>query len=248
MLFPLTEFSLFFLASIVVAAILYSSVGHGGASGYLAVMALFGLEPSLMKPAALTMNIFVTLLVLSRLSQAGHFNWRLFLPFVIASVPMAFLGGAYTINSSAYKIIVGIALLLAVLRMVWISSDDYEIKIPPVAVAIFVGAVLGFISGLTGVGGGIFLSPLLLAFHWTNMRGSAAIAAGFILLNSIAGLAGFATADQVWPEGIIILVIAALVGGVIGSELGVRKLAPLKLRRMLAMVLVVAGIKMIATA
>ena len=242
------DFSLIFLSSIALAAILYSSVGHGGASGYLAVMALFGLEPALMKPAALTMNIFVTILVLARLSNAGHFNWRLFIPFVVASMPMAFLGGAYTINSSAYKIIVGIALLLAVLRMVWSSNDNYECHTPRLPVAIGIGGVLGFISGVTGVGGGIFLSPLLLFFHWTNMRGSAAIAAGFILLNSIAGLAGFATTGQAWPQGILILVFTAVVGGLIGSELSLRRLAPLKLRKLLSLVLLIAGIKMIATA
>jgi len=194
------------------------------------------------------MNIFVTILVLVRMNKAGHFNWRLFTPFVIASVPLAFLGGAYTINSSAYKIIVGIALLLAVLRMIWRSNDKYELRIPPVPVAMIVGGILGFISGLTGVGGGIFLSPLLLFFHWTNMRGSAAIAAGFILLNSIAGLAGFVTTNQTWPVGIPVLVIAAVIGGLVGSELGVRRLAPVKLRKALAIVLAIAGIKMIVTA
>jgi uncharacterized membrane protein YfcA len=248
MLFSTIDFSVYFLSSIVVAAILYSSVGHGGASGYLAVMALFGLEPALMKPAALTMNIFVTVLVLSRLNKAGHFNWRLFTPFVITSMPMAFIGGAYTIDSSHYKIIVGLAMLLAVFRMIWQSHDDYELRTPSIVVAMFVGGLLGFISGLTGVGGGIFLSPLLLFFHWTNMRGSAAIAAGFILLNSIAGLAGFATTGQAWPDGISILVIAALIGGVIGSELNIRRLAPLHLRKALAFVLLIAGIKMIVTA
>ena len=248
MLFSTLDFSLYFLGSIVIAAVLYSSVGHGGASGYLAVMALFGLEPSLMKPAALTMNVFVTILVLSRLNKAGHFNWRLFTPFVITSMPLAFIGGAFTINSSLYKIIVGVALLLAVLRMVWRTHDDYELRIPSIPIAMTVGAVLGFISGLTGVGGGIFLSPLLLFFHWTNMRGSAAIAAGFILLNSLAGLAGYATTDQPWPEGITILVVAALAGGAIGSELNVRRVAPVQLRKALALVLMIAGIKMIATA
>ena len=119
---------------------------------------------------------------------------------------------------------------------------------PRLPVAIGIGGVLGFVSGVTGVGGGIFLSPLLLFFHWTNMRGSAAIAAGFILLNSIAGLAGFATTDQAWPQGIFILVITAVVGGLIGSELSVRRLAPLKLRKLLSLVLLIAGIKMIATA
>lgn len=253
MFFSTPDFTLFFLVSIVIAAVLYSSVGHGGASGYLAVMALFGLDPSLMKPAVLTMNIFVTILVLSRLNNAGHFNWQLFLPFVIASIPMAFLGGAYTINYSAYKIIVGIALLLAVVRMLWKTHDHYELRVPAIPIAMLVGGLLGFISGVTGVGGGIFLSPLLLFFHWTNMRGSAAIAAGFILLNSIAGLAGYAlfgsgSAGQAWPDGIPVLVVAAVAGGLIGSELGVRKLAPVKLRKTLAVVLAIAGIKMIATA
>ena len=248
MLFSTLDFSLYFLASITVAAILYSSVGHGGASGYLAVMALFGLEPSLMKPAALTMNVFVTLLVLSRLNKAGHFNWRLFMPFVVTSIPMAFIGGAYMIDSSIYKIIVGVALLLAVLRMVWSAHDDYELRTPTIPIAMVVGSILGFVSGLTGVGGGIFLSPLLLFFHWTNMRGSAAIAAGFILVNSLAGLAGYATTTQPWPEGITILVIAALVGGIVGSELSARRLAPVQLRKALAIVLVIAGMKMITTA
>lgn len=243
-----SDFGVYFLSCIAIAAILYSSVGHGGASGYLAVMALFGLEPALMKPAALTMNIFVTLLVLSRLNKAGHFNWRLFLPFVTASVPMAFIGGAYTLDSSAYKVIVGIALLLAMLRMVWNSRDDYECHMPSLPIALIVGAVLGFVSGVTGVGGGIFLSPLLLFFHWTNMRGSAAIAAAFILLNSIAGLAGFATTDQAWPDGMAILVLTALFGGLIGSELNVRRLAPQHLRRALALVLAIAGVKMITSA
>lgn len=242
------SFSVWFLSSITVAAILYSSVGHGGASGYLAVMALFGLDPALMKPAALTMNIFVTMLVLIRLSRAGHFNWRLFTPFVIASIPMAFVGGAYTINSGAYKVIVGLALILAMWRMLVVVENNDRIRLPKLWVALPVGGILGFISGLTGVGGGIFLSPLLLLFNWTSMRGSAAIAAAFILVNSIAGIAGYATTASQWPDGIPVLVVTALIGGVIGSELCVRRLAPNQLRKVLGIVLLIAGAKMIATA
>jgi len=242
------SFSILFLSCIALAALLYSSVGHGGASGYLAVMALFGLDPALMKPAALTMNIFVTLLLLSRLSHAGHFNWRLFTPFIITSVPMAFLGGAYTVNSSAYQIIVGLALILAMGRMLFMTENNDTISKPVIWVALPVGAILGFISGLTGVGGGIFLSPLLLIFNWTNMRGSAAIAAAFILVNSIAGIAGYATTTHQWPDGIPVLVITALTGAIIGSELCLRRLAPDHLRKVLAIVLAIAGIKMIATA
>jgi len=240
--------SLWLLLSIAVMAILYSSVGHGGASGYLAAMALFGLEPAMMKPAALTMNIFVTMLILWRFSRTGPFNWRLFLPFVIASVPMAFIGGAHTINSSAYRVLVGLALLLAMWRLLWEGGDSDRIHVPALWVALPVGAVLGLVSGLTGVGGGIFLSPLLLLFHWTSMRGSVPIAAAFILLNSIAGLAGYASTATHWPAGIPVLVITAVFGALIGSELGVRCLAPIHLRKVLAVVLVVAGAKMISTA
>ena len=240
--------STWLLLFIAIAAILYSSVGHGGASGYLAAMALFGLEPALMKPAALTMNIFVTVLVLSRMSRAGLFNWRLFVPFAIASVPMAFIGGAYTINSAAYKVMVGIALLLAMWRLLWEGNDSDRIKMPRLWVALPVGGLLGLVSGLTGVGGGIFLSPLLLLFHWTSMRGSVAIAAAFILLNSIAGLAGYATTANEWPAGIPVLVITAVFGALIGSELGLRRLAPVRLRKVLAVVLAIAGAKMIAMA
>lgn len=243
-----SSFSFWFLSWIVVAAILYSSVGHGGASGYLAVMALFGLDPAMMKPAALIMNIFVTLLILSRLSRAGHFSWRLFIPFVIGSIPMAFIGGAYTLNSSAYKIIVGLALLLAMWRMLVEVENNDRITMPKIWIALPVGGFLGLISGLTGVGGGIFLSPLLLLFNWTNMRGSAAIAAAFILVNSIAGIAGYATTANQWPDGIPVLVAAALFGGIIGSELCLRRLAPNQLRKVLAVVLAIAGVKMIATA
>lgn len=234
------------MSSIAAAAILYSAVGHGGASGYLAVMALYGLDPAIMKPAALTMNIFVTALLLSRLSREGHFNWRLFTPFIIASIPMSFVGGAVTLHSNAYKIVVGIALLVAMWRMLMVVENDYEIRLPKLWVALPVGGVLGFVSGLTGIGGGIFLSPLLLLFNWTTMRGSAAIAAGFILVNSIAGIAGYATTTQQWPQGIPLLVIAALSGAMIGSELCIRRLAPNQLRKILAIVLGIAGAKMIA--
>jgi uncharacterized membrane protein YfcA len=245
--FPDPSFSWLLLSAVAVAAILYSSVGHGGASGYLAVMALFGLDPAIMKPAALTMNIFVTTLLLVRLIPAGHFNWRLFTPFIIASIPLAFVGGAVTLDSRIYKIIVGLTLLLAMWRMLVVAEDDDKVRMPSIWTALPVGGVLGFVSGLTGVGGGIFLSPLLLIFHWATIRGSAAIAAAFILVNSIAGIAGYASTTDQWPQGIPVLVVAAVAGAMVGSELCVRRLAPNQLRKALAIVLAIAGIKMLAT-
>jgi len=242
----LVEYSIWLLMAIGVAAVLYSSVGHGGASGYLAAMALFGLEPSIMKPAALTMNIFVTILVLSRTHIKGNFNWRLFIPIMSASIPMAFFGGAYTINSSLYKIIVGLLLILAVWRMFWQTKDVVILKLPKTWIAVPVGGVLGFVSGLTGVGGGIFLSPLLLLFRWTDMKGSVPIAAAFILLNSVAGLSGYISTGGEWPSGIPLLISAAISGALIGTML-INRLASKGLRHMLGIVLLVAGFKMIVT-
>lgn len=236
------------LLSIAAAAVLYSSVGYGGASGYLAAMALFGMEPALMKPAALTMNIFVTALVLWRVSWTAPFDWRLFLPFAAAALPMAFLGGAWRVDSAIYHILVGIALLLATARLLWQHDDREATRTPVLWLTLPVGAVLGLLAGLTGVGGGIFLSPLLLLFHWATMRGSVPVAAAFILLNSVAGLAGYASTASQWPVGIPAMVVAAVAGGMIGAEFGARRLAPAHLRKVLALVLAIAGIKMIVSA
>lgn len=236
------------LALVVIAAALYSSVGHGGASGYLAAMAFVGLPPAAMKPAALTMNIGVAGLVLWRLARAGHFDWRLFLPFALGSIPMAVLGGGYTLSEALYRYLVAGALLVAAARLFMEPRDTPPRSRPPVWLAVAIGALLGWLSGLTGVGGGIFLSPVLLFLRWTSMRNNAAIAAAFILVNSLAGLLGYATAGHAWPAGIPALVVAALIGGVVGSELALRRLAPVQLKKLLAVVLVIAGGKMLLSA
>jgi uncharacterized membrane protein YfcA len=236
------------LAFIAFAALLYSSVGHGGASGYLAAMALFGLAPVFMKPAALAMNIAVAGLVFYRLWRAGYFDARLFWPFALGSIPLAFVGGALTLPGGAYKILVAVALLVAAARLLW-NTQEHDVRAtPPTWIALASGAGLGLLSGLTGVGGGIFLSPLLLLLRWANMRTSAAVSAAFILVNSIAALAGHATVAVAWPAQLPLLILAALAGAVIGSELAVRRLAPLTLRRVLGVVLVIAGTKLLMTA
>jgi hypothetical protein len=245
---PADTVSVLLLALIALAALLYSSVGHGGASGYLAVMALLGVAPAVMKPAALVMNIFVAGLVFLRLHRAGYFHVRLFWPFALGSIPLAFVGGLLTLPGNFYRYLVGAALILAALRLLVEARDQPARSPPPFALATVVGAALGFVSGLTGVGGGIFLSPLLLFLRWADMRHTAALSAAFILLNSLAGLAGHMAAGAGMPGGLPWMVLAALAGGALGSELAVRRLAPVKLRRLLGVVLMIASAKMFLTA
>lgn len=239
--------SILLLILIALAALLYSSVGHGGASGYLAVMALLGVAPAIMKPAALVMNIFVAGWVAWRLYRAGYFNARLFWPFAFGSIPLAFIGGLLTLPGNFYRYVVGAALIVAAIRLFIEARDQPARSAPPPMLAVTVGAVLGFVSGLTGVGGGIFLSPLLLFLRWADMRHTAALSATFILLNSIAGLAGHLAAGAGAPSGLPWMVFAALAGGMIGAELAVRRLAPIKLRRLLGVVLGIAAVKMFLT-
>lgn len=236
------------LTLILIAAVLYSSVGHGGASGYIAVMVLYGLPSDVMKPAALAMNICVTSVVFVRLYRAGHFNARLFLPFAVGSVPLAYLGGTQKIDEPIYQIIVGTALLIAALRLFVEPGDRPASGTPRPWISLPVGAAIGYLSGLTGVGGGIFLSPILLLLRWTDMRTNAAIAAAFIFVNSVAGLFGFATQSSPSPPGLPVFALVAFVGGVVGSELAVRRLAPARLRKVLGVVLAIAGAKLFIVA
>jgi hypothetical protein len=194
------------------------------------------------------MNIAVAGLVFYRLWRAGHFDARLFWPFAIGSIPLAFVGGALTLPGGVYKILVAIALLVAASRLLWKAREHEVSSTPDIWVALVCGAGLGFLSGLTGVGGGIFLSPLLLLLRWANMRTTAAVSAAFILVNSIAALAGHASVAIAWPTQLPLLMFAALAGALIGSELAVRRLAPVTLRRVLGVVLLIAGAKLLLTA
>jgi hypothetical protein len=233
---------------ILLAAALYSSVGHGGASGYLAAMALFGLAPAQMKPTALCLNILVASIATFRFYRAGRFSWPLFWPFAVASIPLAYVGGAITLPTTVYKQIVGVTLLYAAVRLFFFTqakADAAAERSVPFAWAILLGALIGFLSGLTGVGGGIFLSPLLLLLGWADTRRTAGVSAAFILVNSIAGLLGNFGSVQTLPRALPYFALAAVVGGLAGSEFGSRRLAGVTIRRLLALVLVVAGVKMI---
>ena len=232
---------------IFIAALLYASVGHGGASGYLAAMALFNLAPDVMKPTALVLNLFVAALGTIRYAQAGCFSWNIFWPFAVVSIPCAFLGGKWMLPVAIYKIILGLVLLFAAWRLAVRQSAHAPPVLKPIVLpaALVLGAAIGLLSGLTGVGGGIFLSPLLLLLGWADVRKTAGVSAAFILVNSAAGLLGHWESVKSLPSQIVWWAPAALLGGIVGAELGSRRLTPLTMRRMLAAVLVVAGLKML---
>lgn len=244
----ITQFSVWFLLSIGLAAVLYSSVGQGGASGYLAVMALFGVDPAVMKPAALVMNIAVTALILWRLRHQNLIDWNLFGPLAISSVPLAFLGGAMTLEQSMYRIIVGVALCLAAIRLIGTTYARSHPRRPVFWQAAIAGGGSGFLGGLTGIGGGIFLAPLLLFLNWSTTREIVGLAAGFVLVNSVAGVGGYLTTVSTWPSGIPLLVIAALVGTLFGSEIARRHATPTMVMRILGVVLIAAAVRMIVSA
>ena len=234
-------------AGVFAVAILYSSVGHAGASGYLAVMSLLSLAPAEIKPIALALNILVASIGTWQFWRAGHFSWPLFWPFAVLSVPFAFLGGYLNLPSHLFKILVGIVLLLSAAQFLLRPPAEREPHQPPRLVALGAGGLLGLLSGLTGTGGGIFLTPLLIFLRWGRTKTAAAVSAPFILLNSASGLAGNISATRNFPDFAWALVIAAVIGGTLGSYVGSRRLPQLAIKRLLAIVLTIAGFKLILT-
>lgn len=236
------------LAGLAAASVLYSSVGHAGASGYLAVMALAGVNAAIMKPAALVLNLAVATIATFRFARAGHFSWPLLWPFAVTSVPLAFVGGAIQLPGHWYKQAVGLVLLFAALRLFLGArrqNDSAHHDRPPLAAAMLSGAAIGLLAGLTGTGGGIFLSPLLLFTGWSGTRESGGVSAAFILLNSASGLAGNLTSIGALPRDVWLWGGIVVVGGLIGSEVGSRRAAVATFRRLLAAVLFVAGVKLL---
>lgn len=240
------EFIFLFLA-VGLIAFLYSSVGHAGASGYIATMTLFGLAPTVIRPTALVLNILVASIGAFQFWRAGHFSWKLFWPFALLSIPAAYLGGYLQPSASILRIMIGLVLLFSAARLIFRREDPPNVEPPSVPNAIGIGAGLGFLSGLTGTGGGIFLTPLLLFCRWAHIRQAAAVSALFILVNSIAGLVGYFTAQRSIPSLGLVLAAAAIVGGTLGSHLGSRRFPVRAISLLLATVLVIAGAKLIFT-
>ncbi len=228
-------------------ALLYSTVGHAGASGYIAVMTLWGIAPATIRPTALVLNILVASIGAFQFWRAGHFTWKLFWPFALLSVPAAYFGGYLQPSASVLRILIGLVLLFSAARLVLRRSDPPETFAPSRPTAISVGAGLGFLSGLTGTGGGIFLTPLLLFCRWAHIRQAAAVSALFIWVNSIAGLVGYFTKVHSVPSLGFILAPATIIGGLVGSHLGSRRFAVRVISLFLAAVLLIAGTKLIFT-
>jgi len=237
----------FLCLAIAVIAFLYSSVGHAGASGYIATMTLFGLATTVIRPTALVLNILVATIGSFQFWRAGHFSWKLFWPFALLSIPAAYFGGYIQPSASMLRILIGLVLLFSAVRLIFRRGDPKDTAAPSKPAAIGVGAGLGFLSGLTGTGGGIFLTPLLLFCQWAHIRQAAAVSALFILVNSIGGLVGYFTAVHSVPALGITLAIPSIVGGTIGSYLGSRHLPVRSIAIFLAVVLVIAGTKLIFT-
>jgi uncharacterized protein len=235
-------------AALAAVAALYASVGHAGASGYIAVMSLFGLPPEVIRPVALVLNVVVATITTAMFWRAGHLRWRLLWPFLVAGAPLAMLGGALALPAAWFKALLGVVLLASAARLTLGPPSDRATRAPPTpAVALLVGAALGLLAGLTGTGGGIFLTPLLLFAGWASAREAAAVSAAFILVNSIAGLAGFALAGGSTPALVVPMLAFVAVGGALGSYMGARRLAARGIAALLAAVLVIAGAKLLFT-
>ncbi|MEO8146340.1 MAG: sulfite exporter TauE/SafE family protein [Bacteroidia bacterium] len=233
------------LLLILVLAFLYSSVGHGGASGYLGMMVLLGVSPAIMKPSALVLNVIVSTIAAIQFYKAGYFRKQLFFPFIILSVPCAFIGAKIPLPDHTYKIILGVCLLISVGRMLMMySKNQIEKKPLPLIPALIIGAVIGLISGMIGIGGGILLSPLLLIFRWADYKEAAAVAAPFILVNSISGLVGLWSGVVTFPPLIVLWIIAAGLGGFAGSYWGSKKFNTVALKYLLSAVLIIAAWKL----
>lgn len=244
----MTASLILFYFLLILVAFLYSSVGHGGASGYLALMAYFSFAPETMRPTALLLNICVSLIAFSQYYRSGYFKWNLFWPFAMASFPAAFIGGLITIDAGLYKKILAVFLLFSVIKLLGVKFQTKKLEVKQsTAIALIIGAVIGLFSGMIGIGGGIILSPLILLLHWADMKQTAAISALFIFVNSLAGLAGLFTNGFEFKNEMSLMILLALVGGIAGSYFGARKFTYLFLNKLLAIVLTIAAIKLVLT-
>ncbi|WP_316767090.1 sulfite exporter TauE/SafE family protein [Pedobacter frigiditerrae] len=241
------SFILFYILLFVVA-FLYASVGHGGASGYLALMAIFAISPAIMKPTALLLNLFVSSTSFIQFYRGGHFKWKLFWPFALASIPLSFVGGLMAIESSLYKKILGVLLLIPVIRFFFFkNTDPKDFKAANIPLSLLVGGIIGLLSGMIGIGGGIILSPVILLLKWADQKQTAAISAAFIFVNSVAGLGGQLIKGFEFNNHMFAYVAVAFAGGICGAYFGALKFPQTILKNVLACVLALAAYKLLFT-
>lgn len=240
--------SLLFLLCLFAVGFVYASVGHGGASGYLALMALFGISPMLMKPSALVLNLFVSTVSFVQFYRAGYFRWQAFWPFAVASIPLAFVGARIPLSDTFYRQLLAGCLLLVIIRMLWtIRGRDETTQPIPLAGALLTGAVIGLLSGMIGIGGGIILSPIMLLFRWAKLKEVAATSALFIFVNSLSGLFGLVSKGYSPDPAIYTWIVAAFAGGALGGYWGSHRFNVPTLRYLLAFGISVACLKLIFT-
>lgn len=246
-MFDFTGLDYLLALGMALGAALFTSVGHGGASAYIALMALFGLAPAVIRPTALVLNILVTSFSSVRYYRAGLFNWRTLWPVLVGAIPMAFLGGSIHLPGNFYKPLVGVVLLVAAFRLLMPQELKSTLapKDIPIGWGILCGLAIGFLAGLTGTGGGIFLSPILLFMGWSETRTASGVTAVFILCNSLAGLLGSYASVQSLPPQTALFAVAVIIGAVLGTRLGISTLAKRGILRALGVVLVIAGVKLI---
>lgn len=235
---------------LVIVSMLYSSVGHGGASGYIAVLALFSLPPEVIRPVALSLNIVVAGLATYRFSKAGYVDWKSTFPIVLASVPLAFIGGGIVLPAEIYRPALGGLLIFSALYLIWSTlQTKYSFVVVnkriPLAGSLFSGSAIGFVSGLSGIGGGVLLSPVFLITRWSGARQTAGIAAVFILANSIAGLAGNYVSLKSLPTELPVWCGMVLIGSLIGTSFGLRILPVKPLIWLLSIAVLISGAKFI---
>lgn len=243
------EWVVLFYILLFVVAFLYASVGHGGASGYLALMALFSITPNVMKPTALLLNLCVSLTSFIQFYRAGHFRFNIFWPFAIASIPLAYIGGLVIVDPFVYKKILGLLLLLPIIRFFFFTPYKQEcLKQNSHILSLLLGGIIGLLSGLIGIGGGIILSPVLLLLNWANQKQTAAVSALFIFVNSFSGLAGQLTKGMYFTSDMYTYVVIAFAGGILGAYYGALKYKPHLLKNILASVLLLAVFKLLFTA
>jgi len=239
---------LVFYSLLFIVAFLYASVGHGGASGYLALMAVFGFAPAVMKPTALLLNLFVSMISFIQFYRGGHFKWRLFWPFALASIPLSYVGGLMSVDGTSYKRILGLLLLIPVIRFTFFNKlQNSETKENSIGLSLLIGGVIGLLSGMIGIGGGIILSPVLLLLKWADQKQAAAVSAIFIFVNSVSGLMGQLTKGIQFTKDMYLYVAIAFAGGLAGAYLGSKKFDQTILRSILSCALAIAAYKLLFT-